>query len=246
MRAVGATSLRTGKFRSAKLLVNMLCHFQSVLGSPHLICLFHLAHITSDLPTVSSVPSTGASSAPATGPSTSPSGSSSVSAEPSSSPSRRFVKSSAPSSRPSSQPSTGPSYSQSGSPSASASASPSESPSLSRRTRLSNLFVSYNVSIEDLETLSSPQYFALDWMADEDSTDLQDDLSDDELVERFVLVVIYYATGGATWGNNRTNFLNSTRSTCSWKDDGSGRGVGCNDEGSVAILVLSKFPNPST
>jgi Leucine-rich repeat (LRR) protein len=132
------------------------------------------------------------------------------------------------------------------SPSARPSQSPSQSPSLSRRTTLSNLFVSYNVSIEDLETLSSPQYLALDWMADEDSIDLQAELSDYELVERFVLVVIYYATGGATWLHNRANFLDSSSKTCLWKDDGSGRGVGCNEEGSVVILVLSKFPNSST
>jgi hypothetical protein len=83
-------------------------------------------------------------------------------------------------------------------------------------------------------------------MADEDSIEVQDALSHDELiVERFVLVVIYYATGGATWSNNSTNFLDSSNKTCLWKyDDGSGRGVGCNEEGSVVILVLSKFPNP--
>jgi hypothetical protein len=107
------------------------------------------------------------------------------------------------------------------------------------------LFVSYNVSIEDLEAPSSPQYSALDWMADEDSTDLQAKLSDNKLVERFVLVVLYHATDGASWSNNR-NFLTPSWNICSWKDGG-GKGVdGCSGEDSVVILSLRKFRNSST
>jgi hypothetical protein len=112
------------------------------------------------------------------------------------------------------------------------------------------LFVSYNVAIKDLQNETLPQYAALDWMADADSTDLQAELSDDELVERFVLVVLYYATDGdATDRTNKwgfqANFLTPSLNICSWKD--SRRGVyDCNGKDSVTTLRLGKFPNSST
>ena len=154
---------------------------------------------------------------------------------------------------PSESPTASPSESPTASPSASSSespsptASPSESPSLSRRTTLSNLFVSYNVAIEDLETLSppSPQYLALNWMADKDSTDLQATVSDDELVERFVLVVFYYATDGANKWNSQANFLTPSLDICSWKDNSRGV-IGCNGKDSVTTLRLCKFRSSST
>ena len=57
-----------------------------------------------------------------------------------------------------------------------------------RLVKLSDLFVDYNVSIQALHDLSSPQYAALAWMADNDpSTDLQDML----LVECLVVFPCY-------------------------------------------------------
>jgi hypothetical protein len=116
-------------------------------------------------------------------------------------------------------------------------------------TRLASLFdffVIYNISIQALQDLSSPQYAALDWMANIDSIDLQATLSDDELVERFVLVLLYFATGGASW-SDQANFLIPSLNICSWNRNVDFiRGVlGCNDEGSVVRLDLCKFPNLS-
>ena len=142
---------------------------------------------------------------------------------------------------PSALPSMSPSEKSSESPSA----SPSESPSFSRRTMLSNLFVSYNVSIEDLQDSSSPQYSALDWMAETDSASGQADLSSDQLVERFALVMLYYATGGINW-SDQVNFLSPSSDICNWKGQGDRGVLGCNDEGSVVRLGLCKFPDSST
>jgi hypothetical protein len=115
---------------------------------------------------------------------------------------------------------------------------------INRLATLSDLLVDYNVSIQALQDLSSPQYAALDWMANIDSTDpLQFTMSDNELVERFVLVLLYFATGGASW-LDQARFLSPSLNTCSWKT-GVG-GLGCNDEGSVVSLDLSKFPNSLT
>jgi hypothetical protein len=100
-------------------------------------------------------------------------------------------------------------------------------------TRLATLFD------QALQDLSSPQYEAFDWMTNNDSTDLQSTLSVDELVERFVLVLLYFATGGESW-EDQAGFLIPFNTHCSWN---SGElGVVCNDEGSVVTIDLRKFP----
>jgi hypothetical protein len=115
---------------------------------------------------------------------------------------------------------------------------------------LSSLFVSRGISKEALEDPSSPQYKALDWMATIDSTDPdRATLSEDEVVERFVLVVLYYATGGGVaWKGER--FLFPSLKTCDWQiigwPDRSSGGFHCNGKGSILTLDLSKFPNSST
>jgi hypothetical protein len=84
-------------------------------------------------------------------------------------------------------------------------------------------------------------------MAYNDGTDLQSKLSDDELVERFALVLLYFATGGESW-LDQAGFLSPLNNTCSWNSNVDGTralGVGCNDEGSVVTLDLCKFLKPS-
>jgi hypothetical protein len=112
---------------------------------------------------------------------------------------------------------------------------------------LSDLFVDYKVSIPALQDLSSPQFEALAWMAYSDSTDLQSRMSNDELVERFVLALVYFATGGASW-SDQGRYLAPSLNACSWNSlvKGYTIGVGCNDEGSVVTLFLSKFPKSPT
>jgi hypothetical protein len=100
----------------------------------------------------------------------------------------------------------------------------------------------------EVRILVSHQQEALDWMTNADSTDLQSTLSEDELVERFVLLVLYFATAGENW-NSQDGFLNPLNTHCSWnRNIGNGfvQGVVCNDEGSVVTLDLSKFLHLST
>ena len=115
-------------------------------------------------------------------------------------------------------------------------------------TRLANIFdvlVSYNVSIQALQDISSPQYEALAWMANNDSPQVQSKLSNDELVERFVIVDLYFATGGASWFEP-ANILIPYLRTCAWDGSEFDATSVCNEEGSVLRLDLGKFPNSST
>jgi hypothetical protein len=118
-------------------------------------------------------------------------------------------------------------------------------------TRLYDLFVKYQVSIQALQDPSSPQYLALEWMVDNDSSDLQSTLSDDKLVERFALIHLYFATGGGSW-LDKAGFLTPLVNTCYWNSiavdsfgDTRGLGTGCNDEGAVVTLDLCKFHKSS-
>jgi hypothetical protein len=112
---------------------------------------------------------------------------------------------------------------------------------------LFDLLLNYNVSIQALQDPSSPQYAALFWMVNNDSIDIA--LSDDELIERFALVLFYLVTGGDSWFD-QAHFL-SPLSTCSWnsiveRDEEKWAitiGVGCNDDGSVVELNLGKSRN---
>jgi hypothetical protein len=115
-------------------------------------------------------------------------------------------------------------------------------------TSLFDLFVNFKVSSQALEDPTSPQYAALDWMTNNDSTpDLQSPLSHNWLVERFVLVLFYFSTDGASW-LDQAGFLTSSLNTCAWNSIVGlfgPIGVGCNDEGSLDSLSLCKFPNSS-
>ena len=62
------------------------------------------------------------------------------------------------------------------------------------------------------------------------------------LLERYAILVLYYATGGHTSWFGSLNFLNKTASICEWNDlvefDG---GVLCDDQGSANALAICKF-----
>jgi hypothetical protein len=91
---------------------------------------------------------------------------------------------------------------------------------------------------------SSPQFRALHWLADDDPAVL--DLYSTPiriLVERYVLVVLYFATLGENWVS-QLNFL-SVSSVCEWNNGEPQssvrrRGVYCNEYDLVAFLYLGK------
>jgi hypothetical protein len=100
---------------------------------------------------------------------------------------------------------------------------------------------------QPLQDFSSLQHEAFDWITTKDSTDLQSTLSDDALVERFVLVLLYFSTNGESW-EDQAGFLNSLNAHCSWKSGAelSRTFLDCNKEGSVVALGLCKFSQSST
>jgi len=106
-----------------------------------------------------------------------------------------------------------------------------------------------------LFNMSSPQFQALNWLANIDKTQIMDD--DPHLVQRYVLTVLYFATGGPNvdhdtdfslkrrggpW-RNPTNFLTPNHE-CEWKSSvtkGEGRGGGirrCDADKNVVELSI--------
>jgi hypothetical protein len=99
---------------------------------------------------------------------------------------------------------------------------------------LTEILLQYEVSdAEVLQDDSSPQFRALHWLANNDTMvpNLDSTLI---LLERYALAVLYFATSGEGWLDQR-NFL-SASSVCRWEKGG--RGVICNGDGLVVDLIL--------
>lgn len=102
------------------------------------------------------------------------------------------------------------------------------------------------------EDSTTPQYEALDWLANEDAwlpTNLQDIGDPTQIIlERYVLAVVYMSFGGDNWAF-KTEFLNSDLQVCDWStlychstDECETLGVECGSSGQfVTGLSLSKF-----
>ena len=110
----------------------------------------------------------------------------------------------------------------------------------------------------DLKTMAdrnTPQFLAVQWMANEDLAELDVPASTDyddamEFVQRYVLAAFFYSTNGHMW-ENRLSFL-SNLDVCYWNevistsmgdgtDDDWPLGVQCNDDGEVNYIYLRKY-----
>ena len=95
---------------------------------------------------------------------------------------------------------------------------------------------------EPLMDTSTPQYAALEWLADKDPAYWDLDTTPLETItDRYIVSLVYFALGGEGW-RVQHNFL-SEGSICGWNDGGDGgafEGVGC-ENGQVVELVLGKF-----
>lgn len=109
-----------------------------------------------------------------------------------------------------------------------------------------------NTTHHPLYNVDSPQFKALNWLANIDKSQITDD--DPHVIQRFVLSVLYFSTGGhhttdfalkrrgGPWCNP-TNFL-SPNHECEWKSsitEGGGRGGGirrCDADKNVVELTL--------
>jgi hypothetical protein len=98
---------------------------------------------------------------------------------------------------------------------------------------------------------STPQFKALDWLLNEDKADLCP--NDAKLVQRYVLAVMYYSTGGDNWFKcsaspnatdscgmeqpfvDQTRFLNATGNECTWA------GIRCSESQCVTQIEFGKY-----
>lgn len=95
--------------------------------------------------------------------------------------------------------------------------------------------------ITPLSTLTdptTPQYAALDWLANKDSGASYSSADDVRILQRYVLATLYYSTGGANW-NKSYGFL-SDEHECKWFEEEKDwmldmtpttHGIKCGDEG---------------
>ena len=95
--------------------------------------------------------------------------------------------------------------------------------------------------ITPLSTLTdptTPQYAALDWLANTDSGASYSSADDVRILQRYVLATLYYSTGGANW-NKSYGFL-SDEHECKWFEEETDwifdmtpitHGIKCGDEG---------------
>mmetsp|Transcript_9818 Transcript_9818/g.21187 ORF Transcript_9818/g.21187 Transcript_9818/m.21187 type:complete len:768 (+) Transcript_9818:80-2383(+) len=114
---------------------------------------------------------------------------------------------------------------------------------VNRFRRLKEIFVRYDVTPKELlEDTSTPQYQALEWMSYSDKSEPSVDDSNlvKKLIQRYALVVLYFATGGPDWEND-LNFLSDT-DECSWNRSIRGKVKGASDckDGFVSVLSLKK------
>ena len=79
-----------------------------------------------------------------------------------------------------------------------------------------------------LKDISTPQYRALLWLAEERFFQQWDDPT---LLQRFALVTLYYATNGQEWSDS-SGWLEFSQTECSWVN------VECQDSSSVSLLSL--------
>jgi hypothetical protein len=119
---------------------------------------------------------------------------------------------------------------------------PSQSPTNANNNPLNILTeILLNNTVTDAEAFqndTSPQFLALDWLANDDPALLDLDSTPPViLVERYALAVLYYATNGEDW-SNELNFL-SASSVCEWTKGGKGVAA-CNEDRLVVSLIIGK------
>jgi hypothetical protein len=91
---------------------------------------------------------------------------------------------------------------------------------------------------------TSPQYKALDWLANADAAKLEPPSANDDnhnlyqLAQRYILAVLYFATGGPTHWEKDYNWL-SGKHVCEWSDGGGIRK--CDSNQQVMDISLCKY-----
>jgi len=97
-------------------------------------------------------------------------------------------------------------------------------------------------SLNSLKNVNSSAFRAYNWMLTSDSVSVTE-TSSEILKERFIVSLLYFATGGATW-TEQVKFL-SDSSVCNWnnseENDELMVGVGCDLQSRVKQIVLGMY-----
>ena len=99
---------------------------------------------------------------------------------------------------------------------------------------LVDLFYPYSGAA--LETNSTPQFMALEWLAFDDPMDLPiKETNQTILLERYAAVVMYYALDGPNW-NDDHNFLSNT-TICDWNNYETNFGLFCDTTNTTMFRI---------
>lgn len=150
-------------------------------------------------------------------------------------------KAPAPTGDPTASPSASPTVRASDGPTSTPSVSPTHHPTLSREAMIFEILKGVS-RVEDLENVGSPQQKAYQWIAYVDTLEVPV-TNIKQIVQRYVLVVLYYSMGGPSW-RSKLNF-NSHFDECSWFRTFRAYklkqlGVTCNADGKVLALNFPK------
>ena len=92
---------------------------------------------------------------------------------------------------------------------------------------------------KEIPPQTSLQFAAMDWMVNFDRIGMDFVTTPGWVViERFIIVLLYFSTGASTW-TNQANFLSSS-SVCSWNDIDRELGILCDDENHVIEVSMCK------
>jgi hypothetical protein len=100
-------------------------------------------------------------------------------------------------------------------------------PTINRSSIIQDVIAS---SFEDDFPNSSFQEEALDWLANTDPANLPVDTDPTRLLERYIAVLLYFATKGARWIDQR-NWL-TVNAVCAWSR------LECNDQGFLTTMAI--------
>jgi hypothetical protein len=113
---------------------------------------------------------------------------------------------------------------------------------LTRQERLQSQLAYLSSDSNVLEDDSSPQFFALSWLANNDTVDERDI---PRVEARYALATLYFATNGDEWKDD-LHFLSPQLHECNWTTSSaayiiSGQGVGCNADMEIISLVIGTY-----
>jgi hypothetical protein len=92
-----------------------------------------------------------------------------------------------------------------------------EQSTISKFNQLLNIIGTVTLDIKLLQDRTTPQYAALDWLANEDAWEVDIDLVPPQvLIERYVMALLFLSTDGTSWTKSYS-FLTPT-SVCDWSE----------------------------